>query len=302
MSRVYEALKKAESQRAVAEAQGAVLVTFPEPDRQPGPLEESPSGVEPVLAALAQAAARPEPERRKRRAAALVAGHVPRIVVGDPNHRQASEEFHILSLHLRNWSAEHGKSVFLVASALSGDGKSFVSLNLGVSLARLGNKVLVLDADLRAPTLHRVFDLVPMCGLTDYLQGAADFRACLQPSPIPGLLLVPAGGQNLAPSEMLAGLRMREFINEARAIVPQHYVIIDSPAASVAELPILGALADALLMVVSANRTPRELVKQTIEKVGCSTVFGVAFNRFEPPHSARSYYPVKYSRPGAGSA
>lgn len=89
---------------------------------------------------------------------------------------------------------------------------------------------------------------------------------------------------------------MRDFVNEVRAAVPAPYVIFDTPAASaVPEPQILARLSDALVIVVAANRTPRELVKQTIENAAEATIFGIALNRFEPPRSTLVHYPGKYT-------
>lgn len=89
---------------------------------------------------------------------------------------------------------------------------------------------------------------------------------------------------------------MRDFINEIHAMVPAPYVIIDTPAASaVPEPQIIARLSDALVIVVAANRTPRELVKQTIENAAGATIFGIALNRFEPPRSTQVHYPDKYA-------
>ena len=99
-----------------------------------------------------------------------------------------------------------------------------------------------------------------------------------------------------APTEALGGQRMRDFMSEVRAMVPAPYVIIDTPAASaVPEPQILARLSDALVIVVAANRTPRELVKQTIENAAEATIFGIALNRFEPPRSTLVHYPGKYT-------
>ena len=78
-------------------------------------------------------------------------------------------------------------------------------------------------------------------------------------------------------------------------MVPAPYVIIDTPATSaVPEPQILARLSDALVIVVAANRTPREHVKQAIENAAGTTIFGIALNRFEPPHSTIAHYPDKY--------
>ena len=186
----------------------------------------------------------------------------------------------------------------MLTSALSGEGKSFMALNLAASLARIGNRVVLVDADLRSPTLHRAFNLTPMPGLVSYLASETEFQACLQTTQIPGLFLVPAGGTSYTPTETLARPRMREFIRELRGMVPQHYVIFDAPAAAaVPESQILNRMIDALIVVVAANRTPRALVKQTIDKAAGTSIYGIVLNRFELFHSASgAYYPEKYNR------
>jgi capsular exopolysaccharide synthesis family protein len=218
------------------------------------------------------------------------------LVVGQRQYAAAAEHFQVFSRRLQDWAAGHDKRVFTITSALSDEGKSFISLNLAASLARLGNHVILVDADLRASSLHYSFNLVAAKGLVDYLDGTADLTSCLHATSIPGLWLFPAGGAIREPAEALGGQRMRDFLSEARAMVPAPYVIIDTPAASaVPEPQILARLSDALVIVVAANRTPRELVKQTIENAAETTIFGIALNRFEPPRSTVAHYPDKYT-------
>jgi capsular exopolysaccharide synthesis family protein len=285
MSRVYEALKKAESHKpAHAVDNGANAQSPPiacpgiaSPQLQPPPPKLD--GVPPAFPAQVRA---------------------PVLVVGrsEFQYRKVIEQLHLLAVDLQSWSEEHDKRVFMLSSALSGEGKSFVALNLAVSLARIGNRVVLVDADLRAPTLHRALSLTPTCGLVRYLAGEADFKACLHSTQIPGLSLVPAGGTSYTPTETFARPRMREFVRELRGMVPQHYVILDAPAAAaVPESQILNRIIDAIVVVVAANRTPRALVKPTIEKAAGTAIYGIVLNRFETFHSAATgYYPEKYSR------
>jgi protein-tyrosine kinase len=312
MSRVYEALKRAERQR-LAETPALAATVWPSPSNrsQPQPESITTERAQPKQAILAP----PRPNRHESpivlsphpgvRAGGEVSpslhtsdvGSGPLLVVGHDKHVAAAEQFHLLSLSLQNWSAENDKSLFTITSALSQDGKSFVSLNLAATIAMSGNNhVILVDADLRQPALHRSFNLTPRLGLIDYLNGEAEFGACLHATTLPHLQLIPAGGTSDAPAELLAGARMREFLREGRSLMPRHYIIIDSPAASlVPEARILSRLADALLLVVAANRTPREAVKQTIDLIGESTVLGVVLNRFEPPYSALGHYRDKYT-------
>ncbi len=301
MSRVYEALKKAESQRARADlriadpasiaeapvlppANGATLSNGKSLHADALRTDDASRGGDQEFSVLEPAVV---PSRDHRG---------PLLVVGQPEHEVAAEHFHVFGQRLQDWATSHDKRVFTITSALSNEGKSFVSLNLAASMARLGNRVILVDADLRASSLHRSFNLVAMKGLIDYLNGVADLSGCLHETPIPGLWLVPAGGAIRAPAEAVGSQRMRDFLSEVREMVPAPFVIIDTPAASaVPEPQILARLSDALVIVVAANGTPRELVKQTIENAAGATIFGIALNRFEPPHSTIVHYPDKYT-------
>jgi capsular exopolysaccharide synthesis family protein len=296
MSRVYEALKKAESQRAGAELRIAEPASIAEASASPptnvsnkAPLRADTPRVDYVHPASERGFSLPE------LAAAPPMGRGPLLIVGQRQYAAAAEHFHVFGRRLQDWANLQDKRIFTITSALTGEGKSFVSLNLAASLARLGNRVILVDADLRASSLHYSFNLVAVKSLVDYLNGTADLASCLHATPIPRLWLVPAGGAIRSPAEALGGQRMRDFVSEARAMVPAPYVIIDTPAASaVPEPEILARLSDALVIVVAANRTPRELVKQTVENAAGATIFGIALNRFEAPLSTVVHYPDKY--------
>ncbi len=302
MSRVYEALKKAESQRAGAELRIAEPASIAEAPASPPtngmPLSNgAPLRADTLRADYAQPGGEQEFPLLEPASAPPKGHRGPMLIVGQRQYAVAAEHFHVFGRRVQDWATLHDKRIFTITSALTGEGKSFVSLNLAASLARLGNRVILVDADLRASALHHSFNLVVMKGLIDYLNGTTDLSGCLYATPIPGLWLVPAGGAIRAPAEALGGQRMRDFLSEARALVPAPYVIIDTPAASaVPEPQILAQLSDALVIVVAANRTPRELVKQTIENAAGATIFGIALNRFEPPRSTVIHYPDKYTR------
>jgi capsular exopolysaccharide synthesis family protein len=212
-------------------------------------------------------------------APALIAGQVPMS--------RAAEKFQLLRIWFENWTTAQQKRVIMTSSALPGEGKSFVALNLAATLAIAGYRVMLIDADLRRPCLHRSFNLVPLRGLLDYLEGRADFAACLSRVPaLPTLTLVAAGGVTMAAAELMADRRMGEFVAQARAFEPPHYVLIDAPAAlATPETEILASVVDAALLVVAANHTPRQMVKETYQILKRTTVCGIVLNRFQPPYS-----------------
>jgi capsular exopolysaccharide synthesis family protein len=302
MSRVYDALKRAEQQRSDGQPRNGAVSSTAEPVKTPEAIKAPET-----IALVSQPAPPPltseRPERVKKTIVSETSGDPivtngnSLLVVGQEQYSAAAEQFHLLSLSLRNWTTEHGERIFAITSALSGEGKSFVALNLAASLATLGNRVVLIDADLRVPVMHRAFGLGTAKGVADYLTEAAEFSECLHSTQIDNLLLVPAGRASNAPVEMLAGPRMSEFVAELCAITPAHYVIIDTPAATVVpEQQILGRLADAFVLVVAANRTPRELIKRTIENAAAAKICGIVLNHFEAPYSTVSYYPERYAQ------
>jgi capsular exopolysaccharide synthesis family protein len=301
MSRVYDALKRAEQQRGDGQPRNGAVSTTAEPIKTPEAIKAPET-----IAQVSQPAPLPLISERTERLTKTVISETSGdpivtngnslLVVGQEQYSAAAEQFHLLSLSLRKWTTEHGEHIFAIASALSGEGKSFVALNLAASLATLGNRVLLIDADLRVPVMHRAFGLGTAKGLADYLTEAADFSECLHSTQIDNLLLVPAGRASNAPVEMLAGPRMNEFVAELRAMNPPHYVIIDTPAATVVpEQQILGRFADAFVLVVAANRTPRQLIKRTIESAAGVKICGIVLNHFQAPYSTVSYYPERYA-------
>ena len=231
----------------------------------------------------------------------------PSLITGQVPASRAAERFQLLRVWFENWTSTHNKRVIMVSSALPGEGKSFVSLNLAVTLATAGYRVMLVDADLRRPCLHRPFNLVPLHGLVDYLEGRAEFAECLSRVPaLPTLTVVAAGGVTTASAELMAGRRMGEFVEQARALEPPHYVLFDAPAAlATPETEILASVVDAALLVVAANHTPRQMVKQTFELLKKTTICGVVLNRCEPAYStsrkvAYGYYGQAANQPTSG--
>lgn len=211
----------------------------------------------------------------------------PRLIVSQESLSRAAEQFQVLRANLENWATERNRRVILITSALPGEGKSFVAVNLAVALSRAGSNVLLVDADLRDPSLHVPFNLVPLSGLLPYLEAKTEFAACITETREPRLRLIAAGGVTLSAPEILAGLRMKSLIEYARQLQPPHIVLIDAPAAAAgAEAQILNNLVDGTLLVVAANKTPRAAVTRTLELIKGVPLLTAVFNRFEFSYSS----------------
>lgn len=194
---------------------------------------------------------------------------------------QVAEAFRLLRTHLQFVAVGRPLRTLLVTSSDVGDGKSLMAANLAVVAAQAGRKVLLVDADLRRPSLHGLFDVQNRLGLTSLLvaeQGSAT-RALL-PTRVEGLWLLPSGPLPPNPSELLASHRMRDCLAELKELAD--LVIIDSPPVLIVSDPVvLSNLADGTLFVVNAQRTRGRRAAHavaTLQKAGAN-VLGAVLNR-----------------------
>jgi capsular exopolysaccharide synthesis family protein len=282
MSKIYEALKKAEREHA---AEKSTNGTFSEQAAPNGAAGASPMATTPEAQHITRAA---PPSPAKERTPALLRSD------GQPN--KASGEFQVLSIIVQELAIEKNQHVVLISSSMPNEGKSFVALNLAASLARLGNNVTLIDADLRTPTLEAAFRITAKAGLMSYLLEKADFQACVSKTSIPGLQLVTTGGSTNSGPELFAGSGMKSFLAAMKRADPSGLILIDSPPILAAsETRILAAMADALIVVVGANQTPRATVSRALTLVKDIPLLGLVLNRFQPPLSRRIEYGYGYA-------
>lgn len=151
----------------------------------------------------------------------------------------------------------------LITSASPGEGKTTVAVNLALSLARLNERVLLIDFDLRAPTVGEALHLEPRAGVSDCLMKDADWRTCRQPGPVSCLEVLTAGKSTAdSPSELALSPRLRQLL--AEAVDEYDFVIVDSaPVLSYpADVRSLAALVDGTLLIVRSGFTSREVVRE----------------------------------------
>jgi succinoglycan biosynthesis transport protein ExoP len=147
----------------------------------------------------------------------------------------------------------------LVTSPAPGDGKSTSASNLAIAMAQAGRRVALIDCDLRRPTVHKIFELEVTTGLADVMAGGPALRSAIYPSGIDRLDIVPCGKIPSNPSEILNSDRFSTVLG----VLVKHYdlLIIDSPPiAPVSDARILGALCDATILVLRAERSTRQLI------------------------------------------
>lgn len=206
-----------------------------------------------------------------------------RIDAGGTQNAALIEAFRSLRTSILLSTADHPPSSLLVSSTQPGEGKTTIATNLALALAQIGQRVLLVDADLRSPSLHRLFGMQENLGLVSYLAGHQDWHAVVRPSGVSGLDLLLCGPIPPNPSELLSSRSMGELIRTAHE--QYDFLIIDSaPMLALADSRILAKLVDGVLLVVNNATIPREQVKQTlfgIHSVGAN-VIGVALNRVDP--------------------
>lgn len=173
----------------------------------------------------------------------------------------AAESLRTLRAALFLTTASGPPSRFIVTSARPQEGKSCVAANLAVSLSQMGKRVVLVDADLRRPRLHRIFDVEISPGLTNYLTGSSALPELLRKTAVPSVELVASGPIPPNPAELLDSERMRLILDELER--RYDFVLLDAPPAlGFADVPLLSRFAGSVLLVVRAGETPRKIARR----------------------------------------
>jgi len=193
----------------------------------------------------------------------------------------ASEAYRILRTGLLYAEVDAPPKVIVTTSPSTMDGKSITCSNLGVVLAQAGKETLVLEGDLREPSLHRIFGVRNSNGVVNVLSGEYELSEVWR-EPFPGLRVVSAGPIPPNPAELLGSHRFAELITEVRQLFD--YVLIDSPpTGSVSDPMIVAARADGVLLVVDSQGTSKRSLRgavRSLEAVG-APVLGTVMNKFD---------------------
>ena len=184
----------------------------------------------------------------------------------------------------------------LVTSTFPAEGKTYVAANLATTLAMsIDDYVLVIDADLRRPRLHRQFGYSKVQGLHEYLVGGRKLEEIILKSGIDKLSILPAGKPPRNPTELLSSNMMVKFLEEVKERYQDRFVIIDSPPSSVtAETKFLAQHVDGVIYVVMANKTPRKDIEKAIDNIGRDKIIGIVFNGYEQVRKSYHRYYDRY--------
>ena len=215
-------------------------------------------------------------------------------IVALDNDSPAFEQYKILREQIKRLRAEQGIRAFSVTSPVKRDGKSTVAVNLAAALALdYDEKVLLIDGDLRAPSVHRYFNLNTSPGLADYLSSNTypQVHTLVQETFLPGLRILPAGKPTSFSSELLAKEKMNRLMEEIRAEFPDYQIILDTPPIlSTPDPLVLTRQVDGVLVVIRAGKTPRDYLVKALQLLNTSKLMGVVLNGAELGISSKYYY------------
>lgn len=310
MSRIHEALKKAEQERAAQQAP-----VTPDSLFAPG---QAISGVQSDVLQPAATAVDVLPTMSVSQAVPSVPGSHLRFedlrarcakpdwaldptinvfVNSDPS-TPGAEQFRTLRSRLYQLRGTQPLRTVLVTSSIPGEGKTFVSSNLAQAIVRQPDRrALLIDADLRRPRLHLPLGAPLAPGLTDYLRGETDECGVIQYGHQMNLCFIPGGNEVTNPSELLSNGRLKALLDRMALVFD--WIILDSPPClPVADPSVLAGMCDGVLLVVRSGSTPSELAQKAGQELQGKNIIGVVLNAVERGHLYDSYY---YDGYGFGS-
>ena len=294
MSRIHEALKKAEQERASTQGGGVPsgLATAPVAEATgyeeievarvpPGmgkPERGGPFSLETLLARCPLTEWHPDVQTM--------------LFMNGNDSAKGTEEYRTLRSRLYHIREKMPLKKLLVTSALPKEGKSFTSANLAQVMVRQhGRRALLIDADLRGPRLHQMLGAPQGPGLAEYLSGKADEASVIQRGPMEGLFFMASGELIEDPAEMVASARLKILLQRIEPAFD--WIIIDSPpAVPVSDASVLAKVCDGVLMVVRSNATPSDVARKARMEFPEQMLVGVVLNGTDRDEAeyARYYY------------
>jgi len=207
-----------------------------------------------------------------------------------------AEAYRVLRTSVLLSSTEKPPKTILVTSGQPGEGKTTTAVNTAISLSQLGASVLVIDCDLRKPSVHKLLGVDHLEGLSSYLSRRMELDDVIQKVPIPNLSVMTSGRIPPNPAEMISSTRMKEML--ATLCERFDHIVIDSPPLlKVTDPVILSTLVDGVILVVHGGKSSRDVVRRTRQELSIAgaRIFGVVLNNVSVHDDAYdSYYYEEY--------
>ena len=300
MSRIHEALKKAEQERAAVVTAEAESVASPMDPvvAASAPKSEAIPSIEDVMARTVSAA--PSGYLRfddLRAKCAHPEWHLDENVNVFANPALAArgaEQFRTLRSRLYQMRSSQTLKTLLITSSIPTEGKTFITNNLAQAIIRQPDRrALIIDADLRRSRLHVPLGAPSTPGLTDYLRGTTDLISIIQQGHEGNLCLIPGGDEVTNPSELLANGRLKILLDRLTPIFD--WIILDSPPCLlVADASVLADHCDGVLLVARAGVTPAATAQRAVQELRGRNVVGVVLNAMQESHSYHAGYYYGY--------
>ncbi|MGH9404128.1 MAG: CpsD/CapB family tyrosine-protein kinase [Terriglobia bacterium] len=297
MSRIHDALKKAEQDRAAGLHSPAEVGTMVEPTKHPASVPKEENGSELVaslrlplstlqggtpvtleswVSTCPSALWKPDPHS---------------LLFADPASRQIGvEEFRTLRTHLAQMREKLPLQTILVTSALPSEGKTFIAANLAhVFVQQRGKRALLIDGDLRMSRLHAMLGTARSPGLSDFLRGKADISEIIQRGAPDNLFFIPGGQPVSNPMELIGNGRLKGLLHRLAPLFD--WIVIDSPpCVPLSDANVLADLCDGVLMVVLAGKTPFDMAQKGGQQFRDKRLLGVVLNHVAPQASYSAHY------------
>ncbi|MBI3987305.1 MAG: polysaccharide biosynthesis tyrosine autokinase [Lentisphaerae bacterium] len=218
-------------------------------------------------------------------------------MLAEKHGRMFKEYFRVIRVNLMsNVKFTGPRQVFMIASALPKEGKSIVSLNLALSFASLGEKTLLIDADLRRGALHRIFETSPRPGLGQLLRSESSFREAILSTSQANLFFLPCGRHVSSASELLETGAFSNLMKDLRGQY-QRIVLDTPPILGLAETSSMARLADGILLVIWSGGTPLKAIRtaKAMLDANGAKFFGTVLNKMNMSSATTYYYYYYYS-------
>jgi protein-tyrosine kinase len=308
MSRIHDALKRAEEERArrlvtplEPPAAGiSEMAPTPQEGVRPGATEDATPSFPPELG---EGAEQLTVETLRTQVRRFKWNPNPRTMLffGQEAYGPGTEEFRTLRSRLYEMRDLQSLRTLLITSASPKEGKSFIAANLAqIFVQQPDRRVLLVDGDLRWSRLHLSLGAPATPGLSDYLQGEANELSVLQRGPLENLFFIAGGKHSSNPAELITGGRLKNLLQHLSPLFD--WIILDSPPAmAVSDARVMADVCDGVLLVVAAAVQPYDIVQKTRQQFSDKRLLGVVLNQTEPRMSYSHKYYGYYHGPAEGA-
>jgi len=213
-----------------------------------------------------------------------------RVLVGEDNSSYG-QAYKVLRTRVWHQMRTNGWQNLAITSANPGEGKTLTAINLAIGLAmmEIGRKIILVDLDMRRPSVHRYFGFRPEYGVSDFLLSGMSLQKIMVDVGIERLLVVPGCASFANSSEILSSARILQLLNEIKKAFPSRIVIVDLPPVLAADdVLVVAPHMNAFLLVIEEGKSPAKDISKTVDLLKDANILGTVLNK--TPEAAKQYY------------